>query len=180
MIPRHIPEALGKYVVIKSYVNANHAGKMANRRSHYGIIIYVNNAPIIWYSKYQNTVEASSFGSESVYIRINTDTIESLRYNSIFFGIPVEGPADVFCDDMSVFKNYSIPTSALNNKNNDICYHRVREAQAAGILWVRWIPGDFNLTDLFTKPTITGNTRNNLVDLIFSNTSSPIGDIEKA
>ena len=41
----HIPEALGKYVVIKDYVNSNHAGNMENRRSHYGI--RVNNAPII-------------------------------------------------------------------------------------------------------------------------------------
>ena len=51
MIPRHMPEALGKYVAIKAYVDDNHAGNMANRRLHYGIIIYVNNAPIIWYSK---------------------------------------------------------------------------------------------------------------------------------
>ena len=58
-----MPEALVKYVLIKSYVDANHAGNMANRRLHSGIIIYVNNAPIIWYSKIQNTVEVSSFGS---------------------------------------------------------------------------------------------------------------------
>ena len=42
-------EALGKYVAIKDYVDTNHAGNMENRRSHSGIIIYVNNAPIIWY-----------------------------------------------------------------------------------------------------------------------------------
>ena len=63
-MPRHIPEALGKYIVIKAYVDAKHAGNMANRRSHSVIIIYVDNAPIIWYSKQQNTVEASSFGSD--------------------------------------------------------------------------------------------------------------------
>ena len=62
MIPRHIPEALGNYVVIEAYVDANHAGNMVNRRSYYGIIIYVNNAPIIWYIKQQNTFDASSFG----------------------------------------------------------------------------------------------------------------------
>ena len=67
-----MPEALGKYVVIKAYVDANHAGNMANRRSHSGIIIYVNNAPIIWYIRQQNTAEASSFGSEFVAIRIIT------------------------------------------------------------------------------------------------------------
>ena len=51
MMPRHMPEALGKYAVIKAHMNDNHAGNMANRRSHSGIIIYVNNAPIICYSK---------------------------------------------------------------------------------------------------------------------------------
>ena len=61
MIPRHIPEALVKYVVIKSYLDDSPAGNMVNRRSHSGIIIYVNIKPIIWYSKRHNIVEASSF-----------------------------------------------------------------------------------------------------------------------
>ena len=56
----------------------------------------------------------------------------------------------------------------------------VREAQAAGILWVGWNPGEFNLSDLFTKTTMPGDGRHNLVYSIFSNTASPIGDIEKA
>ena len=64
MIPRYMPESFDKYVVIKSYVGANHAGNIANRSSHSGIIIYVNNAPVIWYSKLQNTVDASIFESE--------------------------------------------------------------------------------------------------------------------
>ena len=36
------------------------------------------------------------------------------------------------------------------------------------------------MTDLFENTTMPGNTRQNLVDSIFSNTASPIGDIEKA
>ena len=69
-------EALGKYVVIKAYVDANNEGKIKNRQSHSVIIIYVNNAPIIWYSKPQNTVEASSFGLGFVTLRIATEIIE--------------------------------------------------------------------------------------------------------
>ena len=42
-----IPEAIGRYVVIKSFVGANHARNMATRRLHSGIIVYVNNVPII-------------------------------------------------------------------------------------------------------------------------------------
>ena len=106
--------------------------------------------------------------------------IETLRYKLRYFGIPVEGPAEVFCDKISVVNNSSIPTSAFNKRHNSICYHRVGEAQAAVILRVGWIPGDFNLSDFFTKTTMPGNTRHNLVDSIFSNTASPIGDIDKS
>ena len=179
-MPRHMPEALGKYVVIKAYVDANHAGNMSNRRSHSGIIIYVNNSPIIWYSKKQNTVEASSFGLEFFAIGIVTEMIESLRYKLRCFGIPVEGPAEVFCDNMSVVKNLSIPTSALNKRHNAIFYHTIREAQAPGILRAMWIPGEFNLAYLFTNTTMPGDTRHDLVYSVLSNTASHIVDIEKA
>ena len=55
----------------------------------------------------------------------------------------------MFCDDMSVVNNSSIPTSALKNRHTAICYHKVREAEAAGILQVGWIPGEFNPEYLF-------------------------------
>ena len=106
--------------------------------------------------------------------------IEALRYKLRCFGIPVEGPVDFFCDNISVVKNSSIPTSALNKRNNSICYHRVRGSQAAGILRVGWIPGEFNLVDFFTKTKMPGIKKHNLVESIFSNTASPIGGIEKA
>ena len=106
--------------------------------------------------------------------------IESLRYKLRCFGIPVEGCAVVFCDNMSVVNNLNIPTSVLNKRHNAIYHHMFWEAQAVGILRVGWIPGDFNLSDLFTKSKMPGNKTYNSVDLIFSITASPIYDIEKA
>jgi hypothetical protein len=51
-----MPEPLGNSVVVASYdVDANNAGDLANRRSHTGVLEYVNNALILWYSKRQNT-----------------------------------------------------------------------------------------------------------------------------
>ena len=91
-------DALGNHDVIKSYVDSNHVGNMANRRSHYVIIIYVKNSSIIWYSKHQNTVEASSFGPEFVALGIATEIIEALWYKLRCFGVPVEGPVELFCD----------------------------------------------------------------------------------
>ena len=50
-ITRHIPEDLVKYVVIKDDLDYNHTGNMESMISRSGITIYVNNSPIICYSK---------------------------------------------------------------------------------------------------------------------------------
>ena len=43
-----MPEPLGHAVSIHAFVDANHAGNVVTRRSHSGIIIFVNNAPILY------------------------------------------------------------------------------------------------------------------------------------
>jgi len=49
-----------------------------------------------------NTVEASSFGSEYIALRICTEMVKPLRYNLRSFGVPIEGPADIMCDNRTV------------------------------------------------------------------------------
>ena len=97
-----------------------------------------------------------------------------------YFGVPVYGAAEVFCYKKSVVNNSSIHTSVLKNRHNAIFYHRLREYQAADVLCVRWIIGEFNPADLFTKTTIPGNKGNNCVESILSKPSYPIGGIKKA
>ena len=77
--PRKKLEPLGGPVTVRVYVGVNYAGNLKNKRSHSGILIYVNNELIKFYSKRQNTVESSSFGSEFVALRIYTEMLESLR-----------------------------------------------------------------------------------------------------
>ena len=67
------------------------------------------------------------------------------------FGVPIAGPASVFCDNQGVVKNASLPDSVLNKKHNAINYHAVREAVAAGILRVGKEDTETNLADAFTK-----------------------------
>ena len=72
-LPAWMPEPLGNPVTISAFVDANHSGNVAMQRLHTGIIIFVQNAPIIWFSKRQNTVESASFGSEFVALQICKD-----------------------------------------------------------------------------------------------------------
>jgi hypothetical protein len=90
-IPQDAPEPRGVSVVTSCFVDSNHAGCRLTRRSHTGVIIFVNNAPILWHSKRQNTVESSTFGSEFVALRMAVDMIEGLRYKLRMMGIPLDG-----------------------------------------------------------------------------------------
>ena len=81
------------------------------------------------------------------------------------FGIPIDGAANVFCDNNSVVINASIPTSTLKKKHNAIAYHRVREAVAAGLLRIAKVQSSENLADLLTK-SLSGPAQRNLIQKI--------------
>jgi len=98
-LPAKMPVPRGNPVTMSSFVDANHAGNVVTRRSHSGIIIFVQNAPIIFYSKRQNTVEAATFCSEFVALQICKELIVTLRYKLRMFGVPISGPCSVFCDN---------------------------------------------------------------------------------
>jgi hypothetical protein len=149
--PPDMPEPLGEPVVMTCFVDANHAGNKVTRRSHTGIIIFLNNAVIQVYSKRQNTVESSTFGSELVAMRIARDLITAMRIKLKCFGVPIDGPANVFGDNEAVYKNTSNPDSTLSKKHNAINYHICREAVAAGIMRVGKEDTHSNIADAFTK-----------------------------
>jgi hypothetical protein len=130
-IPSNAPNPLGNPVMMTCFVDANHAGDKVTRWSQTGFIIYLNNAPIVWFSKKQNTCESSTFGSEFVAMQIATERIKALQYKLRMFGIPIEGATNVLGDKESVVNSALKVEARLNKKHNAICFHTVREASAA-------------------------------------------------
>jgi hypothetical protein len=151
-IPPNAPEPRGHPVMITCFVDADHAGNLVTSRSHSGILIFCNKASIIWYSKRQNTVETSTFGSECIAAKIAVELIEGLRYKLRMFGVPIDGPANMYCDNNSVVTSSTKPESTLKKKHNAIAYHKVREAVAQGTIRIAKEPGLTNLADILTKP----------------------------
>ena len=100
---------------------------------------------------------------------IATESVESLRYKLRCFGVQMDGTASIFCDNKSLVTNASMPTSMLNNHHNAMCYHQVRESQAAGKICVRWVPGERKFAELLTKSTVAGNVMHSIVEIIFHN-----------
>lgn len=156
-LPPDMPKPKGKKVRVTAYVDADHAHDQVTRRSVTGILVFLNNTPIRWYSKRQSTVETSTYGSELVAARIATELIMTVRYQLRMLGVPLDGPAMMYGDNNSVVLSTSTPSSVLKKKHNAIAYHRVREALAAGILIFSHIRSEENLADILTKPL--GNQR---------------------
>ena len=110
------------------------------------------------YSKKQNTVEASAYGAELVALRLAAKLVVSLRYKLRMFGIPVDGPSNIICDNESVYQKKSFSYSILKKKRHSICYHSVREKVAPGTIIIHKVDEGENLSDILTKSVLT-NTR---------------------
>jgi hypothetical protein len=93
---------------------------MVTRKSVTGILIFVNGSPIMWLSKRQVTLETSTFGSELVALRVAVEMVRALRYKLRMFSVPLDGPANAFCDNQSIVLNSTLPSSTLKKKHNSV------------------------------------------------------------
>jgi hypothetical protein len=97
LIPR------GRGVTITAFVDASRAANKVTRRSHSGYVIFIYRAPILWYSKRQQTVETSTFLAEFIALKVCLEAIEHLRFKLRCFGVPLPKgeTAYVFCDTVT-------------------------------------------------------------------------------
>jgi hypothetical protein len=116
------------------YVDADHAHDQVTRRSVTGILTLVNDMPIRWYSKRQQTVESSSYGSKLVAARLATEQVIDIRYKLRMLGVPITSPPVLLGDNRAVVLNTTVPSSMLKKKHHAIAYHKVRESIATRIV----------------------------------------------
>ncbi|CAJ1948681.1 unnamed protein product [Cylindrotheca closterium] len=140
-----MPEALGLAVKLMMFVDASHASNLVTCQSRTGVLIFVNCAPIIWYSKKQNSVETSSFGSE--FMALNT----GLRYKLRMMRVPIDGYCHTCVDNNSVVLNSSRPESTLKKKSNSVAYNYVQSKCATDVIRIIWEGTKTNVADVLTK-----------------------------
>lgn len=166
IMPANCPKPLGFGIIMQAYVDADHAADTITRRSRTGFIVYINNAPIYWSSKKQNSVETSSFGSEFMAMKHCTEYVRGLRYKLRMMGIPCELPTFIYGDNKSVLSNTTVPDSTLKKKSNSIAYHFVREGCARDEWRTAYVNTHWNLADLLTKTLPFGEKRKRFVSMI--------------
>ncbi|CAJ1930147.1 unnamed protein product [Cylindrotheca closterium] len=160
VLPPDMPEALGRAVKIVVFVDASHASNLVTRQSRTGVLIPLNDEPIVWYSKKQNAVKTSSFGSEFAALKTGVELVEGLVYKLQMMGIPNDGHCHTLVDINSVVINTSRPES------DSVAYqHYVCLKCASDLIGVAWEGTKTNLANMLTM-IHTGRERARLVEFI--------------
>jgi hypothetical protein len=165
MIPSDAPVSRGKEVDLRLFVDSDHSGEQFTRHSRNGFVIYLNMAPIVWFSKRHPTVESSVIGAEFVAVKNGIETFRGLHYKLRLMGVALSGPTYVYGHNMSV-NNTQRPESVLKKKSNSICYHAVRASAAMGESIIGHVPSVDNPSEICSKFVPGGQKRNHLICLI--------------
>jgi hypothetical protein len=160
-IPANMPTPRGRELVVRLFVDSDHAADTLTRRSRTDYLLYLNS----WNSKKQGTIETSVFGAEFVAMKTGFEASRALRYKLRMMGIPLDEPTYCYGDNMSVIHNTQRPESTLK-KSNSICWHFCRETVAKGECRTAHIRSADNPADLCTKLVPGGVKRDRLCSLI--------------
>jgi hypothetical protein len=71
MIPSRASVPRGKEVDLRLFVDSDHAGGQFTSCSRTGFVIYLNMAPIVWFYKFQPTVESDLWQNQRILIVLN-------------------------------------------------------------------------------------------------------------
>ena len=149
--PINAPKPRGKEFIMRAFVDASFGDCKLTRKSRTGFIIYLNSAPIYYYSKKQGSCEISTFGSEFVAMKQCCKYIKGLRYKLRMMGILINNPAFVHGDNQSVLWNTTVPESTLKRKSSSVAFHFVREGVSKDMWRTACIKTSLNVADIFTK-----------------------------
>ena len=134
-----------------SYLDADWAGSVDDRKSTSGGCFYLRNNLVSWMSKKQNSVSLSI--AEAEYIATESCCTQLLWMKKLLhdYGIPQETMI-VFCDNTSAINLSKNLVQHSKSKHIEICYHCIRDLVEDKIVCLEFIHTDNRKADIFTKP----------------------------
>ena len=115
---------------MRDCVDTSFAGCKVTKQSSTGFIIFLNSAPIIWFSKRQGSCKTSTFGSEFVSMKQCCEYLCGFQYKLRMMDILVNNPAFTYRNNQSLLWNTAVTDSTLKKKSSAVAYHFVTEGVA--------------------------------------------------
>jgi hypothetical protein len=166
-IPTDAPEPLGNYVLLTHYLAANLYHDMLMGRSVSGILHFMNQTPMDWYSKKQGSVETATFRSEFMASRTFVEQVIDLRLTLRYLGVPIRDQSYMFRDNEAVVNSASKLDAKLHKRHSALSFHRVRGAITAKVIRYYHLAGEYNPADVLSKHWAYANVWKLLQPLLF-------------
>ncbi|GKD59532.1 hypothetical protein Tco_1297041, partial [Tanacetum coccineum] len=153
------------------YSDSDYAGCNMDRKSTSGSCQLLGGKLVCWSTKKQQSVAMSSAEAEYVAAARCCANILCMKsqltdYDIIYEKVPI------FCDNTSAIAISNNPVLHSRTKHIDIRYHFIRDHILKGDIELHFIPTQYQLADIFTKPLDEPTFKRLIVDLGMLNIDS--------
>ncbi|GKC45008.1 retrovirus-related pol polyprotein from transposon TNT 1-94 [Tanacetum coccineum] len=156
---------------LKGYSDSDYAGCNMDRKSTSGACQLLGGKLVCWSAKKQQSVAMSSAEAEYVSVAGCCANILWMKsqltdYDIIYEKVPI------FCDNTSAIAISNNPVLHSRTKHIDIRYHFIRDHILKGDIELHFIPTQYQLADIFTKPLKESTFKRLIVELGMLNIDS--------
>ncbi|KAJ9545264.1 hypothetical protein OSB04_024971 [Centaurea solstitialis] len=136
---------------LTAYSDSDFAGCKIDRKSTTGGCHLLGGKLVSWTSKKQNSVSTSTTEAEYVAAGICCAQVLWLRNQLQDYDIQLS-KIPIFCDNTSAIAIANNPVLHSKTKHIEVRYHFIRDHVMNGDIELHFVPTEYQLADLFTKP----------------------------
>lgn len=134
-----------------AYTDSDYASCPDTRKSTSGIVLMLNNGPVIWSSRKQSIIATSTTDAEYIAMSEAAKEVVWTRRLLNELGIHQEKATVLYCDNAAAKLLVENPVFHRRTKHVDIKFHYTREQTKNGSIKVKHIESCNQLADIFTK-----------------------------
>ncbi|KAJ9542546.1 hypothetical protein OSB04_029052 [Centaurea solstitialis] len=136
---------------LTAYSDSDFAGCKIDRKSTTGGCHLLGGKLVSWTSKKQNSVSTSTAEAEYVAAGICCAQVLWLRNQLQDYDIQLSR-IPIYCDNTSAIAIANNPVLHSKTKHIEVIYHFIRDHVMNGDIELHFVPTEYQLADLFTKP----------------------------
>ncbi|KAJ9538800.1 hypothetical protein OSB04_031533 [Centaurea solstitialis] len=136
---------------LTAYSDSDFAGCKIDRKSTTGGCHLLGGKLVSWTSKKQNSVSTSTAEAEYVAAGICCAQVLWLRNQLQDYDIQLS-KIPIYCDNTSAIAIANNPVLHSKTKHIEVRYHSIRDHVMNGDIELHFVPTEYQLADLFTKP----------------------------